>query len=608
MKLPGKEPKEHIPGQPTGWRDLTLAAAWLGLVSGLLEGVLYLGLQHWQLLEWDEALISVGPQQILISALTNIGLFTIVAAPLAWMGAWVRWRHWPRVILGLLVFLSLLALIDLSGRIQLRASLILALGLTVQAIRWMAPRQSKVLAQMRRTLLPLAGATASAGLAVWLGGPMVEQIQASRLPPAPASPNVLLIVLDTVRADRLSSYGYDRPTTPNLDALATQSIQFEHAYATSSWTLPTHASLMTGLLPSEHGATVRRTRSPLHSRFPVLSEALAARGYTTGGFVANTTWLTPWMGLHRGFLHYESHYFSLLDAFRRTFFGRQIWRTVSPRLGRSFEPRPSAPHLISALESWLDRMPRRPYFVFLNFMEAHAPNPVPPSYRGRFRGTSPKSRVHLGEETLTEARREFRERWSGEYDSALSYLDSQLGVLFDQLRQRGQFENTLIIVTSDHGEAFGRHGLFDHANALYEELIHVPLIVRLPGGINAGLRIPQRVSLRDVPATAMDILGFTPHSLGGHSLAEFWRNPSAPGRPVIAEVDGAPFPDVPPYWPVRKGWLKSIIKGEWKLILHEDGSVELYDLAKDRLEKENLASNPMHSQRIHELRSALGPS
>lgn len=571
----------------------------------MLEGLAYLALQRGEILEWDVALVSVGPQQVFISAAVNIILFLVVALFLTLIGSRITWKYWPSMTLGLFLFLSFLALVDLSGRIQLRASLLLALGLAVQTVHWIGPRRERVLAFMRRSLLPLAGATALAGVVAWLGGPVAERVQASRLPSNTGSPSVLLIVLDTLRADHLSSYGYDRPTSPNLDAFAAQGIRFEHAYANSSWTLPTHATLMTGLLPSEHGATVRRNRSPLRAELPVLSEALAARGYLTAGFVANATWLTPWMGLHRGFLHYESYYHSPLDAVRRSYYGRQMARRLFPRLGIPRETRLSAPQINTALLQWIDRNPGRPFFAFLNYMEAHAPNPVPSSFSGRFQGASAWSKARLGAKALTAEEIVRREEWIGNYDTAINYLDSQLGELFEELKRRGLFEDMLIIVTSDHGEMFGQHHLFDHGNSLYEEVIRVPLMLRLPAGAHAGRLVAQRVSLRDVPATVLSLVGATGHPLGGRSLAEFWEGPAAPPRPVIAEVDGAPFPGIPQDWPVRNGWLKSITMEQWKLILHEQGSIELFDLAADPLERNNLALQPEYKARVERLRQLL---
>jgi arylsulfatase A-like enzyme len=571
----------------------------------MLEGLAYLALQRWEILEWDVALVSVGPQQVFVSAAVNVVLFLAMAFFLTLIGSRVTWKSWPSVTLGLFLFLSFLALVDLSGRIQMRASLLLALGLTVQAVHWIGPRRDKVLWFMRGSLLPLAGATALAGLAAWLGGPVFERVQASRLPSYTGAPSVLLIVLDTLRPDHLSGYGYDRPTSPNLDALAAQGIRFEHAYASSSWTLPTHATLMTGLLPSEHGATVRRNRSPLRTELPVLSEAMAARGYLTAGFVANDTWLTPWMGLHRGFLHYESYYYSLLDAVRRSYYGRQMSRRLFARLGIPNETRLSALQINTALLQWIDHNPGRPFFAFLNYMEAHAPNPVPASFGGRFHGASAWSKARLRAKTLTAEEITQREEWIGRYDTAVSYLDAQLEELFAELRRRGLLESMVIIVTSDHGEMFGRHHLFDHGNSLYEEVIHVPLIFRIPGGAYAGRQVAQRVSLRDVPATVLSLAGATGHSLGGQSLAEFWESSAPPPRPVIAEVDGAPFPGVPEDWPVRNGWLKSITLEQWKLIVHEQGSAELFDLEADPLERNNLARQPEHKERVEQLQRLL---
>jgi arylsulfatase A-like enzyme len=596
------------------WKAVRLGACF-GLLSGALEGALYWGLQEFGWLAWDDALLSVGPQQIVVSAAANLVAFSLLSAVLAFAARALPWPYWPQVIMGLLSFQAFLHLVDLSGRMRMWASVLLALGLAVQFARWAERRGAAVHAWIQKVLPRAAMATVGIAVLLWGGARVVEQVRLARLPAAPAgAPNVLLIVLDTVRPDHMSCYGEPRPTTPALERLARQSVLFERAYATSSWTLPSHVSMMTGLLPAEHGATVRRDRSPLHPRFPVLSEELGKRGYVTGGFVANTVWGTPWMGLDRGFLRYESYYRSPWRAFRRSYLGRQLVRWFLGRLQLpGFDPllRPSASEIRAALLRWVDATAERPFFAFLNYMEAHQPIFLPPGFARKFSGMPPGYEKRVRPGLLTEQELANREEIVGRYDSAIAYLDAEIEFLLEELRRRGRLQNTLLIVTSDHGELFGRHGIFDHGNSLYEEVIQVPLILHLPGRVPGGLRVSSPVSHRDLPATILDLaLPGQPHALGGLTLVEGWNSTALAERPVISEIDRANFPGIPEDWPVRRGWLKTLILGKWKFILHEDGSEELYDLSVDALERNNLsatAEGQVHSRRLRQALFAAIP-
>lgn len=575
----------------------------------LLEGAFYWAFQELNWLAWGEALISVGPQQVFVSAIVNMVLFTSLALIITLAGRVVRWPGWPVFTIGILSFLFLLPLVDLSGRLRLRGSAILALGLCVQLTRWIDRRRPIAFKFIRRTLPALAAAVAVLGVIVWGGSYLLEGYKTRRLPaPAVNASNVLLIVLDTVRADHLSCYGYPRPTTPSLDRLASEGVLFERAYATSSWTLPSHASMMTGLLPFEHKATVRRDRAPLAPRLPVLAEAFNRHGYISGGFVANTVFLTPWMGLDRGFLHYESYYSSPARSLRRSYYGRELTRWLLHRIG-DFDTllRPSALDISQALLNWLDQNPGRPFFAFLNLMEAHQPIRLPDGFaKKRFDRAPPGRDDRIPPRGINPREMELRTAAIGEYDSALSYLDAQLGALFQEMARRGLYDNTLVIVTSDHGEHFGQNGMFDHGNSLYEEELRVPLILRLPGPVPAGRRIPVPASLRDLAATALDIAQpGTAHSLGGRSLVGYWNSPEPVLRAIVAEIDGANFPSVPEDWPIRKGWVKCIIFANWKYELREDGIEQLFDLAADPLGRNNLVSTPKGQEKARSLREQL---
>src|SRR5262249_1039207 len=298
------------------------------------------------------------------------------------------------------------------------------------------------------------------------------------LPPATA-PNVLLIVLDTVRADHLSLYGYPRATTPTLERLAAQGIRFDEARAPAPWTLASHASFFTGRWPHELGV---QWLAPWPGNFPTLAEYLAAHGYATAGFVANAGYCSYDTGLDRGFTHYEDYVVArlgtlrpagLVDAAVKTFGELTLpldrgwfhrWRAVVADWFFSDE-RKSAEWINRDFLDWLARRrePGRPVFAFLNYLDTHTPYLLPPGARHRF-GADPKTRKNfldvMRDWSLLDKRklpRRYQSLARDGYDNCVAYLDEQLGALFDELQRRGILDRTLVIVTSDHGEGLGEH-------------------------------------------------------------------------------------------------------------------------------------------------------
>ena len=305
------------------------------------------------------------------SPLVDVFLFSVIALFLL---PFLRlWRRVNAVVLttGLFASATCYSFLGTSGRIQGFGILMLALGLGVAAARWMSRNTDRGLALLRRTFVPLLGVTVVVGLIAITGVILWTKVQLARLPLAqPGAPNVLLIVLDDLRADHVGAYGYDRPTTPFLDNYARRGVLFEKAFANSSWSLTSHASLFTGRLPYQHGATL----FPYDGRYPTLAQVLASRGYATAGFASNTYFLTAAQGLARGFQHWENIFTGPIDSARRTLFGRKFELLVAPHLGLHTQPgRMNAEEINSRVFRWLDRRPNRPFFVFLNYMEMHAP-------------------------------------------------------------------------------------------------------------------------------------------------------------------------------------------------------------------------------------------
>ena len=415
----------------------------------------------------------------------------------------------------------------------------------------------------RRLLLSFPGLLGLALILVgWVVGGdwLAEWREAGRPMPPGNPPNVLLITLDTVGADHLSLYGYGRPTSPVLERLASSGIRFDAARAAAPWTLPSHATMFTGRW--HHDLNVNWT-TPLNKQYRTLAEHLGARGFATAGFVANTYSCSYDSGLNRGFTHYEDYVLEYLVPFRTAWLVDHLTRLTSDLVkiaGWVFGIGPSSllhesrlsPYLVGFLKkdgAWINRAfldwlshrrpPARPFFAFLNYFDAHDPYVLPVGARYRF-GLIPRKPadfVFLGKywelaDKLT-LRPVYRRFGEDSYDNCVAYLDEQLGGLFEELQRRGELDRTLVIVTSDHGEGFGQHDLFGHGESLYRPEIHVPLVIVLPAGQRTTGIVCEPVSLRDLPATILDLAGCSEGSpFPGRSLAELWRRPSAGGGPA----------------------------------------------------------------------------
>jgi len=373
---------------------------------------------------------------------------------------------------------------------------------------------------------------------------------------------VVLLSLDTVRADHLGCYGYARPTSPRLDAFAAGATRYSRSLASASWTLPTHASLFTGRYAFEHGAHGLRSTEPTRSLRPLdpaaitLAEALRDRGYATAGFAANTAFLSPRCGLNQGFETY--------------------------RLRRL-----PARELNSQALGWLAGVQQRPFFLFINYMEAHRPYDIRPRSGLLERPVSQDTELipRLYEAVMpgtADAPPELVRELIDQYDTAIANLDEEIGHLLDALREQGRDADTVLAVTADHGEFFGEHRLAEHSKDVYQEVLAVPLIVRSPGQ-KAGRVVDTLVSSVDVPRLIFE------HS----SEAESWaaQFPLAPGNhPVLAEVYYARPKDlVNPAWGARFDRVRTAFF-EWplKLIESSDGRHELFDLGRDPREAQSL--------------------
>ncbi|MDL5362295.1 sulfatase [Halalkalicoccus sp. NIPERK01] len=336
--------------------------------------------------------------------------------------------------------------------------------------------------------------------------------------------NVLFVVLDTVRKDRLTPYGYDRPTTPELAAVAEESAVFESAVAPAPWTLPVHASMFTGLYPSQHGAD---QGSPYLEEATTLASVLSTAGYDTACYSSNA-WITPYTELTRGFDDQDS-FFEVLPQDLLSGPLARAWRLVNDndrlneiatrivRLGAQAHEKLASgegadsktPAVIDRTRSFIEGSESEAgWFAFVNLMDAHLPYYPPEEYREEFApGVDPSTVCQNSKEYNSGARDVDAEEWEaigGLYDAEIAHMDAELGRLFGWLRETGRWEDTTVIVCSDHGELHGEHDLYGHEFALYEELINVPLIVKHPE-IEPGRR-ERLVELLDLYHTTLDAL------------------------------------------------------------------------------------------------------
>jgi arylsulfatase A-like enzyme len=403
--------------------------------------------------------------------------------------------------------------------------------------------------------------------------------------------NVLLITIDTVRADRLGCYGYARPTTPHLDALAQRSVLFEQAFSASSFTPPAHASILTGLYPAEHG--LHYWNKSL-ADVPTAADTFAAAGYATLAVTPFPTLLI--IGLKRGFQN-----------------------TASPEVGKL----PNRDQLViadadavnaAALSYLLRKGDERPFFAWLHYYDAHRPyGRQGKEWSGRYAPDDiPSVGANEGWYQLTpERRRDLNmdarrvQLMKDHYDGGLSFLDDRLGKLFDQLEQAGRLANTIVLVVADHGECFDEHEpeWFAHDPYLYEENVHIPLLLHLPGDAHAGLHVKDLVSQVDLLPTLLQLAGVAPldqqrfsgtslvPALAGHSLQRSFVFADRQGDDLSLPKDGQP-PPTPAQVAASRDRLFMLRTPTRKLLIGADsGQARLFDLSTPDGESQDLSQS-----------------
>jgi arylsulfatase A-like enzyme len=430
------------------------------------------------------------------------------------------------------------------------------------------------------------------------------------------TPPVILIVLDTVRADHLSMYGYSA-FTKHLEAFSRDALIFENCIANSSWTLPSHASILTGLYPTEHGChgninvkwgTGAFGFSPptqaLPENFITLPEILASNGYQTGAIISNFAYLNKGFMLNQGFHLYDSCV-NIGDVYRGYPFHPvfHLFCFLTNIYPKGFLPCRTADDINRECFTLLDSFTSSPFFLFINYMDAHGPYSPPRPFNGYyFNGTFPQlnklglylrhyilkqwNNQTLDPERLSQSfllnmaqlvpeadRKPLRLFQIAQYDGAIAYLDDELGKLFVHLKEHGLYEKSLIIVTSDHGELFGEQGLYDHRVPMYEGVMRVPLLIKFPFNKQVG-REKTFIQLSDIMPTILSICRL----------------------PIPDGISGKPFGNhegtaVGEFEDYSIGQHRVLYDGQYKYMHYERGrSTALYNLTTDPLEHKNISA------------------
>jgi len=556
----------------------------------------------------------------------TVALLLVSAALAAIVAAAVRSADWSKrlgllpnpwiaaaALLGVGQELSLLQVQDLATQLGVNTWLLFAvsLGLLLAFLAAAVWIGRKVQLKRDRWLLTFPSWAAIALVAALLlfslvssyrfGGETYAQAGKSDQTQTGSRPDVVLIVMDTVRADHLSMYGYPLDTTPNLKKLALDSTIYTHTSAASDITLTSHASLFTGMYPSWHGAYCRPEATygaAVSKQYPTMTEILSAHGYHTVGVAANL-YLRADFGLQRGFDVFEiprpvpvlsvENWYLVRRGMRRLLAHVRDTAQFDRLYSRGEEINRE---LFGTMRS--ADVAKEPFFVFLNYMDAHFPYIPPAPFDRRFPGRDPlllpddiseiHQKVSLG---APMPERELKHSLAL-YDGGIAYEDARIGEVMEFLKQRNLFDNTMIIVASDHGEAFGERNLVEHGNSPYQNLLHVALLIKYPKGGRTGV-VDEPVSLIDVLPTVLATLGQpVPATLQGRNLLEAQNSQ----RSIFSET----FPCPVLHSPACPNGCTARAMVSWpdKFIASSNGKLELYDLAKDSDEHDNrISGNPL---------------
>ena len=459
-------------------------------------------------------------------------------------------------------------------------------------------------------------------------------------------PNVLFLVMDTARFSNV--FEKSPAVMPGLQEFSNEGTVFGRAMATAPWTVPSHGSMFTGQYPSDHGAHAGTKQFDPES--PVLAELFQQAGYQTAAF-SNNTWLSPEFGFDKGFESFHVRWelfeggIDLSAIAKANTFREQATAAVDALASRDapvtflnllyamylrYQPSPydsGARRTNERLLDWMETDDKQPFFAFVNYVEPHLPYEPPPEYREKFlpNGMDPERLDSVnqdpwaylaGEVEMTE--RDF-EALEALYDAELRYLDNQLSELFNFLAEKGELDETVVVVVGDHGENLGEHGLMDHQYCLYDTLIHVPLVVRYPDAFTPGTEVNDLVELRDLFPTLLDAAGIAwPEvnaSVSRRSLVNVaagdrgrertfseYLAPQPPMDALERKLDGALSESVRAY---DRG-LRAVRTERWKYVEGSNGERMLYELQATPEEMAEVSSD--HPEVVSELRELLDSS
>jgi len=423
-------------------------------------------------------------------------------------------------------------------------------------------------------------------------------------------PNIIIVQIDATRHDHLSCYGYHRPTTPNIDRLAEEGVLYEQAISPASWTLPSHASLFTGLYPSQHGTGISHQQLAPH--LTTIAKVLDRQGYQTVCLTSNV-WVSSTFDLTRGFRQFPAMMgpWSKIPLITRpgSLLHRIFVRLVGVKGGRFSR------WMNQAIHHWLSsgNDPNAPFFLFVLYCDPHAPYTFHKPFSYDYLGdrVAQARRVNQDPHRYMAGKAEMApqdfEILAALYDGELSYVDQKIGQLADMLQRHGILDDTLLVITSDHGENIGHHGLMGHQYCVYDSLIHVPLIIRYPERFPAGQRITAQVQTHDLFRTVLDLLDLDPGVLS-NPLPDYSLLPEAIAanpRPYTVAEDLNPnlrrirrvFPDFDASVYDRE--LRALRTDEYKFVWASDGRHELYNLRQDPQELDNrLEAEPEVAERL----------
>ena len=380
----------------------------------------------------------------------------------------------------------------------------------------------------------------------------------------PERPNIIIILIDALRRDHLGIYGYARDTTPNIDDFSHNAVVFQHAISQSSWTNPSVASLFSSLYPSTHGCVTYFSPDGksidaafLDHKIITLAEALKEKGYATGGFVANH-WICRRLQFDQGF---------------------DVFDPVN-------EQKPPASQVNEKALKWIAENRAKPFFVYLHYIDVHGAYVPPAPYDSLFKSSEVREMSVAEQSKLDylylEGAKNNLNYYIDQYDGCVRYVDHHIGEFLRALKEFDLFDNTIIIITSDHGEAFFEHGFFYHGHSVYNEEIDIPLIIKFPESIRFPDNKHHRVELIDVTATIFSLVQYhCPYPVDGWDLLKK-SNRALARRAVFSQFITAKK---------QKSSKTAIIKDNLKAIykMHEKKVVELYDLREDDEERNNTA-------------------